>query len=406
MDGSTNPIPLAACARRAINELRRYSSAPDLALISGAQLLIERAGIQHLRFRGRSAAGGGCRLIRCADHLLAVSLPRQSDWELVPAWLETDHGQFDGKQDSWNRLANRLRELPSKYLLERSAILGIAAARADQITAPPVSFAQVSHVSPPAAKKEPGGIRRPLVVDLSALWAGPLCSHILQIMGATVIKVESPERPDGARSGNQDFYRLLNQNKLSVSLSFNDDGDINRLNRLLHHADIVIEGSRPRALSNIGIDATEMVSATPGKVWVSITAYGRTPPHDQLVGFGDDAAAAAGLSVLMKQAIGDYAFGGDAIADPLTGIHAALAAWTSWLQGGGELIALSLRDVVSFCIHRELDEDPETLIEGCRHWSNDAHLSSRLPHHLRTAQGHVAALGEDTQLVHAQLGID
>ena len=39
----------------------------------------------------------------------------------------------------------------------------------------------------------------PLVVDLSALWAGPLCAHLLGLAGARVVKVESLGRPDGAR---------------------------------------------------------------------------------------------------------------------------------------------------------------------------------------------------------------
>ena len=41
---------------------------------------------------------------------------------------------------------------------------------------------------------------------------------------------------------------------------------------------------------------------------------------------------------------------GDAIADPLTGIHASLAGWASWLAGGGQLLELSLEGTVRHCI--------------------------------------------------------
>ena len=41
----------------------------------------------------------------------------------------------------------------------------------------------------------------PRIVDLSALWAGPLCAHLLQLAGASVVKLESTRRPDGARFG-------------------------------------------------------------------------------------------------------------------------------------------------------------------------------------------------------------
>ena len=47
-----------------------------------------------------------------------------------------------------------------------------------------------------------------LVADLSSMWAGPLCGHLLARAGATVVKVESPRRPDGTRAGNQRIFRL------------------------------------------------------------------------------------------------------------------------------------------------------------------------------------------------------
>ncbi|WRZ90036.1 CoA transferase [Streptomyces sp. NBC_01007] len=49
------------------------------------------------------------------------------------------------------------------------------------------------------------------MVDLSALWAGPLCAHLLGLTGARITKVESAARPDGARRGSAEFYRLLHQ---------------------------------------------------------------------------------------------------------------------------------------------------------------------------------------------------
>ena len=55
-----------------------------------------------------------------------------------------------------------------------------------------------------------------MVLDLSALWAGPLCGHLLWLCGGRVIKVESRDRLDGARFGDADFYALLNQGKRSV----------------------------------------------------------------------------------------------------------------------------------------------------------------------------------------------
>ena len=61
-----------------------------------------------------------------------------------------------------------------------------------------------------APRPDPAGL---IVVDLSALWAGPLCGDLLARAGATVVKVESTQRPDGARRGPAEFFDLLNGRK-------------------------------------------------------------------------------------------------------------------------------------------------------------------------------------------------
>ena len=188
------------------------------------------------------------------------------------------------------------------------------------------------------------GSRRqvPLVVDLSSLWAGPLCGRLLAAAGMRVVKVESTSRPDGARGGDVGFFHALNGAKEHRSLPLATAGGRDRLRRLLSTADIVIEGSRPRALRHMGIEAEEVLSARPGSVWVSITAYGRDGPWSNRVGFGDDAAAAGGLVAVAE---GRPGFVADAVADPLAGMVAAGAAADAWARGGGCLLDVSLREV-------------------------------------------------------------
>ncbi|HEV2310640.1 MAG TPA: CoA transferase, partial [Acidimicrobiia bacterium] len=113
-----------------------------------------------------------------------------------------------------------------------------------------------------------------------------------------------------------------------------------RLRALIGRADVVIEASRPRALAQLGIDADAAVRTRPGLTWVSITAYGRTGPSSNRVGFGDDAAAAAGL--LARDDAGTPVFCGDAIADPVAGLVAALGAADSLVRGGGVVVDVSL----------------------------------------------------------------
>jgi crotonobetainyl-CoA:carnitine CoA-transferase CaiB-like acyl-CoA transferase len=167
------------------------------------------------------------------------------------------------------------------------------------------------------------------VVDLSSMWAGPLCGRILAAAGATVVKAETVERPDGTRAGARRFSDWMNAGKLCYSGEFTE---------LLHAADVVIEGSRPAALKRHGLSA-EQVAARPGRVWVRISGYGSAYP--QRVAFGDDAAVAGGL------VMGGPAFCGDAIADPLTGLEAAAAVLDELARGGGVVVDVSMAAVAA-----------------------------------------------------------
>src|SRR4029453_19173112 len=97
--------------------------------------------------------------------------------------------------------------------------------------------------------------RPPLVVDLSSLWAGPLCAHLLGLQGARVVKVESTGRPDGARRGPAAFFDLLHGGPRGVARDLRDPAGAACLRRLLAAADVVVEASRPRALRQLGIEA-------------------------------------------------------------------------------------------------------------------------------------------------------
>ena len=182
------------------------------------------------------------------------------------------------------------------------------------------------------------------LTGVSSLWAGPLAGRLLASMGGRVIKAESLSRQDGARRGNAEFFERLNSMKESQMFDLQSKQSLEGFKAIITKADIVIEASRPRALRQMGIIAEDLIAARPGKVWLSLTAYGRNEPHGNWVGFGDDVAVDAGLSFEK-----DYICG-DAIADPLTGICGALTAWKAWQDGGGCLIDLSMRNVVSHAL--------------------------------------------------------
>ncbi len=349
--------PLATCAQGAwlaLSALAGKTTALS-AQFAAYELLGERAAIAQLTRQGRVSAGGACHLLNCADGTLALNLARSDDWELLPAWLETDtlnieRRVIDGGPDSarlFTDLAALLKQKPLSLLLERARVLGLAVAA----MVPPEPCTQWYKATRYAAVNQAKShLKTPLVVDLSALWAGPLCAQLLAACGARVIKVESELRPDGARSGPKAFFDLMNADKESLSLPLHLPEGKAQLKQLLLQADIVIEASRPRALEQMGIWASEILAQSPGQVWLSLSGYGRSEPARDWIAYGDDAGVAAGLSWLAGGYRGDPVFYGDAIADPLTGLHGAVLALASWQQGGGELMELALTQVLSYCI--------------------------------------------------------
>jgi crotonobetainyl-CoA:carnitine CoA-transferase CaiB-like acyl-CoA transferase len=237
-------------------------------------------------------------------------------------------------------------------------------------------------------------------VDLSSLWAGPLCASLFSNLGARVVKVETFQRPDGARNGNSTFYDLLNEGKDSIVLNFANAGEVAALIRLLLSADIVVDSSRPRALHSLGIQAEEIVRRRRGQTWISITGHGRLEPHGNRAGFGDDCAVEAGLSWLMERAYGLPLFCGDAISDPLTGLHAALAGWACFQKGGGSVVSLALTDVVAHCIAAAPSDD---LAARQRIWNTigGGFEDERYP--LRRPRNVAAGIGQHTDQVLAEL---
>ena len=291
-------------------------------------VLGERAALAGLERRGAQSCGGASRLLETADGHVVLTLARQDDLALVPALVAAASGLT---VDPWNDVASWARRAETREADERIQLLGLPGGA---VRGPGVPDAVVRATD--GAERVPRD--RPRVLDLSSLWAGPLCSQILGVVGADVVKVESSRRYDGARRGNADFYDLLHAGHRSVVLDFDDPADRDRLLRLAASADVVIEASRPRALARIGLDAEELVAS--GVTWVSVTAYGRDSPDR--VGFGDDVAAVAGL-------VGDGPiFVGDAVADPLTGLAAAAAALESLQGPRAQLLDVAMHRVAAW----------------------------------------------------------
>ena len=383
------PAALPTTARGALDAFRLVAGTDILAGYSGASLLSERAALLSLTRQGRVSANGSCRLLPARDGWVALNLARADDWDMLPALFETD--QSVRTQDE---LSFQVSRSSAEDLVNRGRLMGLPVALVGETMEGESAWYRVfTHGASAPVRRLPG--TSPLVVDLSSLWAGPLATHLLQQAGARVIKVESTTRPDGARAGAPAFFDLLNCGKESVSLDLTSAKGTRQLGSLLSHADVVIEASRPRALAHMGIDAEALIESTPGRVWVSITGYGRGEPESHWVAWGDDAAVAAGA---VGGTLDAPVFCGDALADPLTGLHAAVAAMAFWQGGDSVLLDLSLREVTAHALAFAPDAPRGAVFQQENGWYMEVgeHTAAVMKPAERTAQKPAASLGAHT----------
>jgi crotonobetainyl-CoA:carnitine CoA-transferase CaiB-like acyl-CoA transferase len=270
-------------------------------------------------------------MFRAADGWMALNLAREEDRDLVPAWLGCDVGG-----DPWDLVAMHAPAFSCAQLRDGAVLLGLPACQVGEIADADAELLRRSERWRPAAVR-----KVPRVIDLSALWAGPLCGAVLAVMGAEVIKVESVRRPDPTRLSTPGFHERLNGAKAQMVLDLAAPADQQQLRELVLDADVVITSARVRGLASIGLDPDAFMASRAGLTWVAVTGYGLSrlfsdDPWNARVAFGDDAAAAGGLVGWTPS--GEPRFLGDALSDPVTGLAAAVGALRALQQGGGVVV--------------------------------------------------------------------
>ncbi|HJL91189.1 MAG: CoA transferase [Acidimicrobiales bacterium] len=311
--------------------------------IDGPALLGERAAIAGFTRQGSRSVGGYAQLVESIDKPICINFARPDDLRSIPAWLQEEIDPNNRKE-----LFSVLGKSKSEQLMKQADLLGI-----------PLGVPGTEKHKHPARLTEGKTSNKQaattLVIEFGSLWASPLCGDLLRRSGCRVIKIESVSRPDGARRGPTGFFDLLNGGKESLALDFSDERSLELLKKIVKEADVIIEGSRPRALRQLGIDAE--IEVEDGKVWVSITGYGRNGPRSKGVAFGDDAAVSGGL--FLKDPL---CFIADAVSDPSAGLLAATLALSALKSGKGWLIDIPLSAVANWMLGT--GEKPEEIAEN------------------------------------------
>jgi crotonobetainyl-CoA:carnitine CoA-transferase CaiB-like acyl-CoA transferase len=180
------------------------------------------------------------------------------------------------------------------------------------------------------------------VLDLTRVIAGPVGSRYLGALGAEVLRLDPPERPDlppGAP-----FDTLLG--KRSAFLDFTSPTGRERLEALLGGADVVLLGYRPGALERFGLAPADLAARHPGVVIVQLAAWGHAGPWSERRGFDSIVQAASGIAAIEADAGGAPGALPCQLLDHGTGYLVAAAALDALREqearGGSHVRRLSL----------------------------------------------------------------
>lgn len=199
------------------------------------------------------------------------------------------------------------------------------------------------------------------MADFSHGVAGPFCSMYLGDLGATVVKLERPERGDGARYMSVsdrfapgipveggDYFLSINRNKRSIAVDLKDPRGAALARRLLLRADVAVENFSKGVMSRLGLDYAAVRDENPALVYCSIRAYGEDGPLSDEVGMDVAVQARSGVMRVTGMAGSAPVKPGSSLADLSGGLNAALGVLTALYRrqqtGTGEQVDVSLLD--------------------------------------------------------------
>ena len=244
-----------------------------------------------------------------------------------------------------------------------------------------------------------------VVIDLTQILAGPMCTMVLADMGADVIKIEKPQGGDDNRRMGPPFIKdwsagflAVNRNKRSLVLDLRSDAGKDVFRRLVKGADVVVENFRPSVMERLGLGYEELSSIKPSLVYCTISGFGSTGPARNRGGFDLVAQGVSGLMSITGHPDMPPAKVGVPITDLTAGLFGAngiMAACIHALKTGqGQMVDTSLMEAgVAYTVWESSVYFAEGEIPGPL---GSAHRVSAPYQALRTKNGYLN-LGAATQ---------
>jgi CoA:oxalate CoA-transferase len=197
------------------------------------------------------------------------------------------------------------------------------------------------------------GIR---IADFSHVMAGPYATHLLCLLGAEVIKIESPAGGDAMRyygpdrryDGMAPAFIAVNAGKKSVVLDLKQPEDLERARRLIARSDVLVENFRPGVMQRLGLDYAAVTTLKPEIVYCSVSGYGQSGPRRDWPAIDNIVQATSGMMSLGGDPEGPPLRVGFPVVDTLTGQTAAFAILAALLKrergGGGDYLDVAMFD--------------------------------------------------------------
>jgi len=232
------------------------------------------------------------------------------------------------------------------------------------------------------------------IIDTTSWWAGPMATHMLSLLGADVIHIESTQKIDGVRSLGGAFEALheewwecsfiflsTNSNKRGMTLNLSDPKGRAILDSLIAGADALVENFSPRVMDGFGVTWEKVQALNPRCHYVRMPAFGLDGPWRENVGFAATMEQMSGMAWLTGHR-DDQPRIQRGPCDPLAGMHAAFALLVAMAErdhsGRGHFVECAMvegalnvtaEQVIEFTayghlMHRQGNRSPEAAPQG------------------------------------------
>jgi formyl-CoA transferase len=195
------------------------------------------------------------------------------------------------------------------------------------------------------------------IIDFSHVQAGPACTQLLAWYGADVIKVERPGSGDVTRNQLRDipdadalYFTMLNSNKRSLTLDAKTPEGKLVLEKLILHADVLVENFGPGALDRMGFTWEHIQELNPRLIMASVKGFSEGHHYEDLKVYENVAQCAGGAASTTGWWDGPPTVSSAALGDSNTGMHLAIGILTALFArqqtGKGQKVAVSMQDAV------------------------------------------------------------